>query len=428
MNGWRWTATCGLGLALLGGCGDDGTRPVPDGGDQPRPETVVVEAWHRDAQRPVPGVKIVLMDGENRPVATPAVSDSLGRATFAVAAAEPPLAALAFPGDSLAVVSLPDPVVGADTVQIVLRRRTLPGGLPRIAGRIVDAATGEPLAGAFVSLSSYLIAHIGQVTPSDDVTLADGEFRVSDIPFARDPDTGNLFQILPLLISRAGYRPLAWSHAMRPGDEDLDIAAGEIALQPDPGGEGTLTGRVVAAGEPVADLAVGLGPAGESPPPAEKGAVGWPGHVVATDSLGVFAFGDLPPGRYVVHPAFRLEDGWAYPGPDGPAAHDVADGQVVDAGDFRVLPTITALAPVDTVVDLDGTVFRWAAVAAPVDSFRVLLDGEWIGATTDTVLVRAALELEPGWHVWTVSGFATDGTWVAARETWARFEARDEPE
>ncbi len=299
--------------------------------------------------------------------------------------------------------------------------RTPPRGA-HIAGTVVDAGTGRPLAGAFLGISRYPTAYADGATPSDDVTLADGSFQVHEIPFLEDL-SGRPVQVLPLAVVRAGYRPRLWTYQAASGEDIGTITGVEIALEP-AGGEpvGGLRGRILRDGAPVAYLTVGLGPADR----ADKGAVGLPGRTAATDRDGVFVFTDLPAGAYVVHPGFRRGDAAWYPDQPANVPRTVTAGEVTDAGDYQVLWELEAQSPRDgDVVTRDLREFRWTSY-----SWAGLAPGGWVftldrGAPRYTAVPGWRLApgdtLLPGHHVWTVEALGPDDAPIGTFGGFAEF-------
>jgi hypothetical protein len=410
-------------LLVCAGCAGGDPPTAPDMGG--RADTLLVAVRHRDTGTAARGVKLALLDARNRLAAAPALVDSLGTVRFAPGTEAGPLYLAAFTGDSLFVHELPPPLLPAaglpDEAVVLVGTRSQPGGLPRLSGTVVDAETGEPLGGAFLGLSPYLGAYLGRVEPSDDVSLADGAFRVGQIPFAADPISGNPRQILPLLVARAGYLPRAYVHQMTPGDDNLDIAGVVVALRRETGGDGRLAGVVRFGGDAVSGLPIGLGAVGApDDPTAVKSAVGQPGRVAVTDAEGGFAFAGLPAGGYVVHAGYLPDDGWIMPGQPAGRLYAVAAGETVLTDTLHAIRAIAPLAPLGALPAAPDR-FAWAAVAE-ADSYAVRLDGRPLAVTAAPEAAGLELDdLAPGWHAWTVTAFTADGRVVGNSETFARF-------
>ncbi|MBK7769144.1 MAG: hypothetical protein IPI48_01050 [bacterium] len=444
----------GLMAALLcltaSGCGDD-PRPGAD--------FILVTLEAESTGLPVPGVKVLLMDAStNLPVAGPVVSDGAGVCVLEATGAgylrlfvcggalwdvhsQPdwysPLRTN--PGQStgdLRGLSAPASIAStqlsptshptatlARAVEntVVLRLRGSPGGLPRFSGTVVDSETGLPLAQAFVSLSPWTTGYGGGAAVSDDVTGPDGAFAVHDIPVAMIGDTGVGFQVLPLIVSRAGYHTAHFVHTPPSGIDHPEVSGLVVELTPlGAADNGALTGRVLRAGVPVAGLVVGLG----SVSSAAKGAVGIAGRAALTGADGRFDFSGLPAGAYVVHPGFLVGDGAWFGG--GAPAVDLAPGGAGDAGDLVVLHEIAPACGNPHVAWPDSMVtFRWTPVPGAA-RYGWFLDGDLLAeSAVESVTVNLnALEpdLAPGLHAWQASAVdaADQAVGVMQNDAWFR--------
>ncbi|MBK6734963.1 MAG: carboxypeptidase regulatory-like domain-containing protein [bacterium] len=290
---------------------------------------------------------------------------------------------------------------------------------------MVDSETGLPLAQAFVSLSPWTTGYGGGAAVSDDVTGADGAFAVHDIPVAMIGDTGVGFQVLPLIVSRAGYHTARFVHTPPSGIDHPEVSGLVIELSPlGAADNGTLTGRVLRAGVPVAGLVVGLG----SVPSAAKGAVGIAGRAALTGADGRFDFSGLPAGAYVVHPGFLVGDGAWFGG--GAPAVDLAPGGAGDAGDLVVLHEIApACGNPQFVAWPDSMVtFRWTPVPGAA-RYGWFLDGDLLAeSAVESVTVNLsalAPGLAPGLHAWQASAVdaADQAVGVMQNDAWFRREA-----
>jgi len=293
---------CGV-CGLLAGCSEDPVE-TPD-------ENVGVVVRDENTGEPVAGIKVIPMDAtSNVALASAQVTGEDGRLVFAVGISSS-LRFIVIGGLSWQVHWQEDwhgwPSDRDDnTAEIRLRPARPENGLPRIAGQVVDAVSGEPLDQAFVSTTPYLTAYSGGYDPGADVTLPDGSFTVHEIAFAQHPVTLNLFQVDLIFVGCAGYRTRTWIYQHAPGDENLDIEGAEIALTPlSEADNGVLTGRALYLGDPVAGLDIGLSRVNNG-----KNGVGAPGYVAQTDANGNFGFNDLAAGDYLLHPGFRLFDGY----------------------------------------------------------------------------------------------------------------------
>jgi hypothetical protein len=453
----------GLLAALLcltaSGCGDD---------PQPGADFVIVNLEAESTGLPVQGVKVLLMDAStNLPVAGPVVSDGAGRCLLTATAAGPlrlfvcggalwevhwqpdwymllrtnhgqstgDLRGLTAPAamtstsnmstsnmstSNMSTSNMSTSLAPAVENTVFLRLRGSPGGLPRFSGTVVDAETGQPLAQAFVSLSPWTTGYGGGAAVSDDVTGRDGAFAVHDIPVAMIGDTGVGFQVLPLIVSRAGYHTAHFVHAPPSGIDHPEVSGLVVELTPlGAADDGTLTGRVLRAGVPVAGLVVGLG----SVPSAGKGAVGIAGRAAVTGNDGRFDFNGLPAGAYVVHPGFLVGDGAWFGG--GAPAVDLAPGGAGDAGDLVVLHEIAPVFgnPHDGAWADSMVTFRWTPVPGAA-RYGWFLDGELLAeSAVETVTVNLSA-LAPGLHAWQASAVdAADlAVGVMQNDAWFRRE------
>jgi hypothetical protein len=413
-------------LMALAGCSDD--EPVNDWPDP------VVEVTLMPDSLPRAGVKVVVMDPQTSTVvAGPVVSDSSGTCLFSGLDLGT-YALLAFGGAETQLAWLPrgwsypygggwkdagllmDPMKTAPVAappRILVEEQIPPAGLPRISGQVVDADSGDPLARAFISASPFLTGYLGQTTYRDDVTGSDGRFTVSEIPFAQDPQSGNLIQVLPLFITREGYRPLSWTHSLAHGDDSLDITGVTISLQKQTAADtGGLTGRLLLDGQPAAGVLVGLGGAADP----QKGAAGQPGFVAETDTAGVFSFGGLPAGVYHVHPGFLPDDGFTFLDQEGNVGRQVLSDQVNQTGDLWLVHEIFLHWPTsgtEVNPDLLGPL-QWASVSGAA-SYDVFLDRGYLGNTTETTMpLPEDFPLTPGLHYWRVVAYDTEDHIVGA--------------
>jgi len=400
-----------------------------------------VEIYQVPENVPVAGVKVVVMDRQSLlPVAVPVLSDDQGYCQF------PALPAgyyslVAFGGAHFQVIDLPSgwsqdyqgngnqsagllapdktpPITSPPQIKVALYNQS--GGLPRIQGQIVDAQTNQPLAAAFVSTSPFLSGYTGGTTVKDDVTLADGRFLVSDIAFFMDPDSGNLVQIEPLLVSCAGYLPRTWLYDPPNGDDNVDISGVVISLeavadQP----TGSLSGRLLLDEVPAAGVEVGLG--GHTP---DKSGVGQPGWLAVTDAEGLFHFPQLPEGVFFLHAGFRLNDGVVYPNQSGNVGRTVVANQETQTGDLVLLHEIDLYYPPNGWQYLGAQwlePFQWNLVPGAV-MYRVYLDRGLLGETTETTFpIPEELELTPGPHVWGIEAVNTESEIIGVSETHGTF-------
>lgn len=418
------------GLALLAGCSEDDEITIVVTPDQVR---VLDEA---DGQR-VAGIKVVMMDPQsNVPVSGPVMSREDGSCPFDV---EPSGAYrfLVFGGVDYRVHSLPDywygftektsPSPPVTLVEIKVRK-VAPDSLPRIAGRIVDGASGNPLGQVFVSLSPYLSGYQGDTAASDDVTFNDGYFSVSQIPFAVDSETGNLIQINPLRFTRHGYRPVIWSYDSPNGSDNVDISGITIAMTPISSGDnGSISGRIMRDGLPAEGVAVGLGVV--DLPVMEKSASGMPGWAAVTDQEGRYTIGELPAGTFLLQPGFPLADGVFFPKQPGNVPRKVEPGQAIDAGDLIVLHEIEPQSPGHGQWrNIPPTFLDWTDVPG-AKTYEVHFDGVILPQTeTSWIDLPESLVISPGLHVWSVFAANKKSELLGATQIQAVFRLLEAPD
>lgn len=410
------------------------------------PPPVAVDPWLVVASMPggdpLPGIKVVIMDPvTNIPVAGPVVSDQDGRCTFPDLEGGP-YQVVPFGGSDYRVVTVepyrwdlqfwstksegwlptrvdkmpPEPA--GPLVQ--MEANIPPGGLPRIAGQVIDVNSGDPLAQAFVGTSPFPGGYAGLTWVQDDVTGADGTFQVSEILFGQDPVSGNLVQLQPLLIHRQGYRPLAWTYDPPNGDDNTDITGVTIPLEPiDSRQGGHLAGRLLRDGQPVAGVAIGVGSVGGA-----KSGVGLPGYTGWTDQEGSFLIEWLPEGVYFIQAGFLVGDGAVYPDQPGNIGRAVTAGQTTEVGDLYVLHEIALYVPATAGRYAQAQYIfpmRWSAVPGAT-RYVVTVDRGIIGeSVTPELAMPEDFTLNNGAHVWSVQAFNDQDAWVGSPEVQGRF-------
>jgi len=303
----------------------------------------------------------------------------------------------------------------------VLVQKVQPDSLPRIAGRIVDAVSGAPVRGAFVGLSPYLAGYQGHTLSSDDVTGDGGYFSVSQIPFAMDPDTGNLHQVEPLRFTCRGYRPLMWRFEPPNGSDNVDISGITIALEPvGEDDQAAISGRLLRDGLPAEGINVGLGFFHQSG--GQKSGAGMPGWTAISDPEGRFTIADLPGGTYLLQPGFPLADGAFFPGQGGHVPLRVEVGQALDAGDFIMLHEIEPQVPPHGLsLSTAPTTLHWTAVPG-AQSYEVRFDRGVLPPTdTNSITLPESLTIDPGLHTWSVLAFNGENHLVGSTQIQAVF-------
>jgi len=454
-------------LMTTGGCGDDAVGPEAS-------SILAVRVVDRDDGGPRAGVKAMLLDpAANLPAAPVAVTDSSG----AVLWRDVPTgvyALLVIPGPNRELFSVPATVSpgSADIapspyVVLTMPARRQTGG-SSIAGAVFDAVTGQPLDSAIVgSRDDWLGAYPGWSPEKADITDSTGAFTVRGIAFTRSPLSDLLLQVEPLIVQRAGYRPLEWFADSR-RISGTDITGVELELEPiaDPQAAGVDTARgiegvVTYRGEPVGGLLVGLsywgdfepppgfdsgsdappaevsGPADPRSPAVTGAGAGAPGRTAVTDDEGRYAFSDLKTGWYLVHAAYPVGDGFMMAQPLGPGYPanginplpvKVIDEGIAAADTVPVFRAIRVLEPAPGATGVSNLpTVRWTSVPGAA-TYDLALDQLVIADISDTtVAVPADFPLSGG--VWTVSiaAYDADGIPVGAVETASRFLVSNVP-
>ncbi len=438
MRAWYTVLSLFALSVLLAGCDTDQDDQV----QMPDPW---VEVYAVPGQLPLAGIKVVVMDpATNLPVLAPALTDANGQAVFPDL---PPgdYRLLAFGGAAYGIVSLPScwqqtiqagvsvqagltgPFAKTSLLplppQIIMGRYAQAGGLPRIAGMVLDAVTGAPLDQVFLSQAPGLTGYTGLTNYTDDVTGADGNFTVSEITFAKDPLSGNMFQISPLLVTRHGYRPRLWKYNVPHGDDNLDIQDVRLELEPlSAAVDGVLLGRMLLGGEPAVGVVVGLS-GGQEYVPAKAGP-GLSGQVAVTNAVGEFRFEGLPSGSYFVQGGFLPRDGFHHQRPSGDHPWEVSQGEQTDTADHVLYHEINLQYPPNGweyfgpqwVPDL-----QWEAVVG-VAYYEVYLNRGFLGQTTDnTLVVPEDWGLNVGPQVWRVDARNDKDEWLGTNEVGGLF-------
>ncbi len=333
----------------------------------------------------------------------------------------------------------------------------------RISGRVTDAATGAPVAGAWIAPIG--LGEVGNSlrylleSSSTPVTASDAEGRFSLAVYGvQENGMGPVIGLTPISCGRQGYHSRTFAGdgpdaayedylpgGLLPAPADSNLVL-DIALAPvpadGPAGSGAVTGVIRHDGAPAA----GVGVTATLMSLAERdtvlaGATKVAVHdgTVYTAADGSFRM-DLQPGFYALRAGLLPDDGWVS---TGLLAFEIVAGETFDAGAFNLRPAVRPLtpAPRDT-VDGVAPVFAWTAVPG-ADAYRVVvsIDGYeagnriTAGRTTDTQLtwpyelpppgahhfvrwnVYAENDLEPG-LVWTISSCETPATftWLGPAE------------
>ena len=437
----RFTPLLILALLILvmAACTED-NEPVPGPGPDPEPSTRVLVLNGTD-DAPVEGVKVVVMDNlTNLPLAAPLLSDTTGICDFGILP-DVDRSVLVFGGGlwrSFGVtetIAAPEPAAmlapvaaaGAPTELMVRVTPILPPGGAHISGTVIDAATGEPLDLVFLAPYTWAHGYLGAVGPRDDVTMADGAFRVSEIVFAPHPVTGNPIQLEPLFITRHGYLPRVWRYPARPGEIIDDIVAVVIPLQPDEATErGSLRGRLLRLGVPVSGIVVALGTATTITSKSGPGMTGW---TTISDSNGIFVFTDLPADRYVAHPAYLPGDSAFFFIPDSDPRHYVTADTETDAGDYDLVWEVDPLIPpTGTRVPAMHREFVWEAVPGAA-TYEFYLDRrDPVVVDEPTRVLPGIRPLTEGNHWWSMIAYDAAGFAIGTFGQAAEFHVAPEDE
>ena len=154
-----------------------------------------------------------------------------------------------------------------------------------LSGKITDAATGAPLAGAAVEIHVYGSRPPEDVTgeaplphPSPFLTGASGAFHFSALP------PGN-FQ---LFVTRPQFQPRAEVFDSEPGEKTVEVRLVRL---------GVVTGTVTASGgQPLRGVSVGL----FRTPVVDGRRTIVPTLITASDDHGNYRFADIVPGNYLL--------------------------------------------------------------------------------------------------------------------------------
>lgn len=260
-----------------------------------------------------------------------------------------------------------------------------------IAGVVRDAATLEPVVGAYVGdiwsgvAGEYAFGELGGISlPEWGVTDADGRFEVGRIYMVNE--SNEVLGSVPLTISASGYLPVTlagedsevviipdqtWTGSPLPapaeGDSVLNV---EVMLTPrsaaQPDDLGSLSGRLVYLGEPVAGVQVAatvLASAEvDTVPTPEKVIV--PDLIAISDADGNFTINGLAPGVYSLAPGFAADDDW-----EGvnrfltDPVYEVVANTTTATGDVELIHTVDLVWPTDgATVPGSMPILQWEAV------------------------------------------------------------------
>ena len=391
---------------------------------------------------PVGGIKLLLMDASsNRPVAGPVVSQEFGEARFGVLP-QGDYELLVLGGLEYMAASITEDVASGPTgnpghspvsptamtspppfrtFQVSLFRVATGDSLALISGKVVDAATGQPLDQVFVSLSPYLTGYEQSFSASDDVTLDDGRFTSYQVPFTVNPVSGNIAQVQPLRFTRAGYRPALYAEDPPNGHFDLEFRGALIAMERvGPEDTGSITGRLLRDGSPLAGAVVGVGVLDTTATvKAGPGMTGWTGM---TDEEGVYRITGLPEGIYWLQPGFPVGDGVFFPNQENIEAATVTQGTEFTAKDLTVLHEIRPVTPAHgsfLTAPLDS--LRWTAVPGAA-RYQIRFEFTDLPETTNNAApFPAELLTDSGLYFWYVGAFNEEDDLLGVHQQSFRF-------
>ncbi len=294
----------------------------------------------------------------------------------------------------------------------------------RIEGTIRDAQTQRGLSQAYVSpifwSSMDVPAYVhGIGMPRMSIADEQGHYSIEGLRVV--DHIGHDLGIFPVTVSCPGYESATIAGAIDAGFSDIgflpipqegdSVLTADIALKrrTSESPAGALKGLVTFLGVPVADLSVALSIDAVSDPDTlgfgsiPCAVIG--GQTTTTTQAGEFLFTDLTPGAYVVHPAYRLDDGYHSYGrliED----RDVVDGDTLDVGTIEVQMAITCHSPEDgAVVDTQTPTFSWCAVP---DTLGYELLSYEIEMAVNSWYSNRTIELgrDPHWQPASGQGFA----------------------
>jgi protocatechuate 3,4-dioxygenase beta subunit len=305
-----------------------------------------------------------------------------------------------------------------------------------LRGRVVDAESGEPVAGARIEMSALasdlLFSELaGRATTIEPLSDAEGRFRLAPLPQMTDPQT--LRKFTPSWrVSCAGYVsqwfegfvdgavPASVEVRLQPGDDRFAIEGRILRLdgRPAPGiavfaewrrGEGALFRR--------AQLGSGSfdsernGAVRVEDAASQRPRVLLPRGPVFSDQEGNYRIEGLPPGGYVVAAAALLDDGWVGTQSSGIELLSTDPDSVV--GDVTLLaePAIAHLRPPDGDTPVGLPTLAWGSVPLAAQySVRVQRARDGLATGWSTAETQLQIEdpdfLEPGGlYLWFVRAY-----------------------
>jgi len=226
-----------------------------------------------------------------------------------------------------------------------------------LTGRVTDATTGDPIAGAIVETTSIqessrtLFSELeGRSNLMTQPTGDDGRYTIEHMPAF----TLNNIELVPhVRVSAPGYRSRAFGGWVR------DLFPGVLNAQLEPGtDQGVIEGRLVhlRTGEPVSGVDVTVewrNGGGTFPKTLLAGAIG------TSDAEGRFRIEGLPQGGHLLNPAFPLDDGWSG---EQMRVADVPQDGVVDVGTLGVVEAMQLVSPADDARVTGDLLLQWEPV------------------------------------------------------------------
>jgi hypothetical protein len=415
----------GLALLLVASCGDDSTTtPEATFGDL---RGTVLEA---DTSLPVEGTVVLLVTDEFA-IVQATRSDAGGEFRFREM---PPGPYLIYALDENHLLvdwhQARVRITRGETTNVDLSMVPSDHAIPltyRIEGRVTNAATGDPVTGAWVmpvgygeagNSVRYLTNNSGLVA---GVSGPDGSYSLPVWPIQVGYPAGPVVGLGPVSSSAAGYRPRTFVGTV-PSSPDVpwlqtgwlpapadSVLVLDIALEPIPEGglpvsaTGTLSGRVISGGVPQAEVMVmatlTILAEQDTVPDPVKTVV--PGGSMWSRADGSFDL-IVEPGWYAVRPGLLPDDGWR---PGGSPMVEVLAGQTVALGDMQIVPAVLPVFPQRGAEETyPMRTLTWTSVPGAERYAIEIVSGSdyyFTATTPDTVYaIPTMFSLEPGSSVY----------------------------
>jgi len=402
------------------GCGEDnGSGPLPTG--------VQGRITELDSRSSVADARLLLIDPSSLvPASSVVMTDTAGR--YRIEEVLPGEYAVFIYHDSLVVFDRSGPRVQVVEHQMsthdirLINSELWNGQGVHIEGAVVDAVSGEPVAGAFVEPTIWAQQATDVHAPFQGTTLpewvvTDSQGRFSMASYIVTDLEGTIIGLAPITVVHTGYRPFTLvgrGDALPMSGPALPVPVGSvlevsIRLQPE-----TMTppaavrGRVVERGSglPVPGLLVGLSLSAVAEPDtfgirSEPEGVPLQGKVDTTDDDGQFTIDGVYPGDYVIAVAYLTDDGYVGESLSEDVVGltvDESDAGYVDIGDVPVLRALRPLFPAAGVtIDGPAPELRWEAFP-PGEGYRLIGYELQVGTTYLLDPVGSTLLAEPQWQ------------------------------